>query len=105
MVETPLYHELIYSFKDCLKRLERYVVGVQWALKDLRDKDKVSQNISVLDTPRAKAQILEMVSRLAASEDVELLEYNKDFLNIIEEKLEEAEPKALKNLSRLAIQS
>jgi len=105
LIETPLYGELVYRFWDCLKRLERYVVGVQWALRDLREKDKHSANISVLDTPHAKAQILEMVSRLAASKDVDLLEYNKDFLNIIESKLEEAEPKALKALSGLAIKT
>lgn len=105
LIETPLYDELVDSFWVCFKRLERYVVGVQWELKDLSETDKDSPDTSVLETPRAKALILEIVSRLSASEDVDLLEYNKDFLNIIESKLEEAEPKALKDLSRLAIKT
>lgn len=107
LVETPLYNKLVEYFHITLRRLESYVVGVQWAksIKDLRDKDKNSQDISVLDNNRAKSMILEMILKLTDSEEYESVRYNKDFLNIVNSKVEEFEPKAITNLSRLALKT
>lgn len=102
LIENRHYGQLYESFWVCFKRVERYVVGVQWFLKDLRKDDVWSTDISVLNNIEAKELIIDIVSRLADSKEIIKVQYNKDFLNIIEEKLEDSTPEALKTLANLA---
>ncbi len=83
LIQTQQVEELITCVRDkCVRRLERYVVDITW--KDQFDKD-------VADTSRMKldgssALITQLVSRLAATQGVKLVDYNPDLVRIIDDK-------------------
>lgn len=85
LIETPAYQQLEDCFETrCFRRLERYVVGVNW--QDALDLD-------VEDTTRllgdsAAARITGIVSQLAGTEGVELIRFNHDLLRILNERSE-----------------
>lgn len=98
LILTPEVEELIECIKDkCIRRLERYVVDITW--KDQFDKDIGDMSRMRLDT--SSALIGQLVSRLAATEGVELIEYNPDLVRIVDEKSAafEASLKALELLA------
>ena len=66
----------------CIKRLERYVVDISW--KDDFDKDEASTSRMKLDGSSAK--IAQLVSRLAATDGVEVVTYNPDLVRIVDER-------------------
>ncbi|MCK0095003.1 ATP-binding protein [Yoonia sp. F2084L] len=80
-----------------IKRLERYVVGVNW-------KDKADQG---RDTPEglegdpAKARILQIVGGLARTKELEILDFDQDILDLADAK-EAATEKALSDLISIA---
>ena len=83
LIRTPQVEELITCvLNKCVRRLERYVVDITW--KDLFDKDKDDTSRMKLD--ESSALIGRLVSRLAATEGVELIEYNPDLVRIVDEK-------------------
>lgn len=90
------------ALKECvlftIRRLERYVVGVSW--KDAIDKDFDSIDRMMIDSNRAR--IISLISDLANSSDIEVLEYNHNIVDILSEKSEEFEP-SLGELRKLAI--
>jgi signal transduction histidine kinase len=87
-IETDAYLQLCDFFMTkCLLRLERYVVDVQWPIKP----DKDSDDISLLNNPNAKTIILDIIGKLTDAVGVNLIFYNKDFLNIIKGKADELE--------------
>ncbi|MCK6622149.1 MAG: ATP-binding protein [Calditrichaceae bacterium] len=99
LIRTPSYYQLVDIFYEkCLKRLEKYVVSIQWQLEE----DKWREDLSVLNNLDTKTKILRLISNLADSKDIVLLDYNKNFLNIIEEKLSEATPEVFENLTKIA---
>lgn len=97
---TEAYEELVECFlKKCFYRLERYVVDIQWFLKD-----KNEENTSAIRASfDAKSKILTLINRLVDSDEVTLEEYGKDFLNIMNEKIQDDKdvPAALEALERL----
>jgi signal transduction histidine kinase/acetolactate synthase small subunit len=101
--DTPSYRALEDCFKEkCLRRLERYVVDIQWALKDQSDDFKTVQN-----QLEAKAAIAGIISKLVNSENVRLEKYNKDFLSIVSDKLDEVSPldETFDNLEGIALKA
>lgn len=83
LIETAASKELkTVILEKIVKKLEAYVVGVQW--KDSFDKD--------FDTPdrmfrdENKAKILDLVSKLAGTESIDLLEYNDNLVAIYDER-------------------
>lgn len=106
LVETEGYEQLIASFYDkCLKRLERYVVDVQWAYSidsNLRE-DKESDNISVISNSIGGRYLLgDVIKKLADNKEIEIISYNKDLVNIINEKLDNIPPEVFKDLTKIA---
>lgn len=96
LIETTAYLELISCFiEKCFLRLEKYVVGIQWPLKDAQD------DISLLNNPNTRASIADLIAKLVDSEKINLISYNKDFLNIINQKVQDAFP-ALGALKKIA---
>lgn len=98
LIEDTNSRELIDAIKrKMIYRLERYVVGVNW-------QDKVDQD---RDTPEglegdpAKARILQIVGGLARSHDVEILDFDKDILELADAR-EAATEKALSDLVAIA---
>ena len=88
LIRTPQVEELVACILEkCVRRLERYVVDITW--KDRFDQDSASTERMQLD--ESSARITGLVSRLAASEGVELLEYNSDLVRLVDEKSAEFE--------------
>ena len=83
LIRTPQVEELIDCVRDkCVRRLERYVVDITW--KDQFDKDVSDTSRMRLD--ESSALITQLVSRLAATQGVELVEYNPELVRIVDEK-------------------
>ena len=83
LIRTPQVLELITCVRDkCIRRLERYVVDITW--KDRYDSEVADMSRMKLD--ENVALVTQLVSRLAATEGVELIEYNPDLVRIIDEK-------------------
>jgi len=86
LIETESFKALKKIFWDkALKRLEKYVVGIQWSLDDnIRDKDNnsdVPNNLSSIDT---KYKIIDLISNLTNKEKVIIKNFDVDFLNILD---------------------
>lgn len=106
LVKTKGYSQLIDSFYEkCLKRLERYVVDVQWAYsidKNL-EADKDSENISIIASSiGGRIKIADVIRKLADSKDVQIVSYNKDLVNILDEKLDAIPPDVFTDLLKIA---
>ena len=103
LLKTVAYSELLELFKDfALVRLEKYVVQIiEWGDPNL---DKVTNIVrDALDPSDVKLQILELITSLANSPNViNIVDYEDDFLNIIESKQDKSINKILKNVSRVA---
>ncbi|WP_296948390.1 ATP-binding protein [uncultured Massilia sp.] len=83
LVETPAVVQLKRCFYEhCLKRLERYVVPVTFVDKE----DKHSGDISRLLTDSGKARVATAVAKLVDSAGIELIEYSKQLINILDER-------------------
>lgn len=83
LIETPAYQELDACFETkCFRRLERYVVGVNW--QDALDLDV--DDTSRLQGDTAAARITAIVSQLAGTEGVELVRFNHDLVRILNER-------------------
>jgi signal transduction histidine kinase len=101
LIDTPAYAELEDCFDEkCFRRLERYVVGVNW--KDVLDLDV--EDTSRLQGDSASARITAIVTQLAGTEGVDLLEFNQDLIRILNER-SEAFTDALSGLRILAQKS
>lgn len=105
LVETEGLKQLVDSFYDYgIKRIEKYVVGIQWAYKlDARlEGDKDRDDLLLLDNAKHKARIIELITKLTDNKNVELLNFNKNFLDIIDDKIQDITPDAFKNLKKIA---
>lgn len=88
LVETPASKQMVACFwEKCLKRLERYVVGVTW--KDSLDKDR--EDASGLSSAPARSRIIGLVAELVNSSDITLLDYSQELVDILSDKVEEFE--------------
>lgn len=83
LIDTPAYEQLLDCFDEkCFRRLERYVVGVNW--KDALDAE--AEDTSRLRGDHASARITAIVAQLAGSDGVELLDYNHELVRILNER-------------------
>ena len=83
LIDTPAYRQLEDCFDEkCFRRLERYVVGVNW--KDSLDQDV--EDTSRLRGEAASARITAIVAQLAGGDGVELLQFNKGLIRILNER-------------------
>ncbi len=109
MVNTDGYKQLYEVFKEKgLKRLERYVVGVLWgegfkrknyfvdpsSVKTYRDKlkreDQDSEDISgATQNIGSKIDFVDLINGLAADKSVEIIDFNKDFVDMVNAKFDD----------------
>lgn len=83
LIETPAVVQLRKCFfEHCLKRLERYVVPVTFGDKE----DKNTSDISRLLTDPGRARVATAVAKLVDNEKIELLEYSKKLIGILNER-------------------
>lgn len=78
-------------------RLERYVVGVNWQLKQDQDRD----DSDGLNTDDARERVLSIVGGLAKAQDIEILDYDEDLVRI-DDNPDRITDSALRAMSQLA---
>lgn len=94
----------VLSMKDAvekyaLRRLEKYVNGIAW-----KDKlDRFREDASGLDQPQARARLVEVLSSLLGSRNVEVLEFAEHLFSL-EIPIDDASgmDRAIRDLSRIA---
>lgn len=83
LIETPAVGQLRKCFwENCLKRLERYVVPVTFVDKE----DKNTSDVSRLMTDPGRARVATAVAKLVDDTHIELLEYSKNLIGILNER-------------------
>lgn len=88
LIDTPAVRQLREAVMEkCLKRLERYVVPVSWVDKE----DAKTDNLSRLLTDPGRARVSAAVANLVDNEDVELLDYSKRLIDLLNERSSEFE--------------
>jgi signal transduction histidine kinase len=101
LIRTDAYDELVNCFFEIvLKRLERFVVDIQqWGLS-LEDEE-----ISLNDANLMKTKSIELIAKLTNSDSIVDIEYNNNFLDILEYSQESSASALLKNIKRIANES
>lgn len=98
LIETKASKQLFdYVTNKCLRRLEKYAVDVTW--KDAIDKTYDTAQRLSLDENRSN--IIELVSKLAGTKEIKLLDYNHDLVNVLNTKSSYFE-KSVERLTKLA---
>lgn len=88
LIDTPAVGQLKKCVMDhCFRRLEKYVVPVSWADKT----DAHSADISLLLTDPGRARVSAAVANLVDNDDVELLDYSKRLVGLLNERSSEFE--------------
>lgn len=88
LIRTPAVQQLDKAVMDhCLKRLEKYVVPVSWVDKA----DATTDDLSRLLTDPGRARVSAAVANLVDNEQVELLDYSKRLVSLINERSGEFE--------------
>ncbi len=129
LVETVGYHQLMNLFKEKgLIRLERYVVGVLWGegfkrrkyfgegneadkvAESYRDKlkndDKVADNTKAIESNLgSKLDFIQIVKSLTSNKEIEVLNFNGNFVNLVNEKIDEYQTKFIIDLDTIAEQT
>lgn len=104
--KTETYNQLITFFYDFgLRRLENYVVNViKWGDPKLNDAtgEVLTPELMAKDV---KIEILEIISGFIKSENVISVDYDKDFLRILEEKQDKNVDRIVRNISRIGATS
>lgn len=108
LVDTPMARQVKDLYKQCHKRLERYVVGVLWgesflrneyykneevawnARKELQkvDKDSADPSFVLHSSFGSKIDFVRLVKTLTSDNNVEVLSYNSDLANFVTSSLE-----------------
>ena len=102
-IKTDGYNELEdFFWEKLLKRLEKYIVGIQWGLDaEVRNIDNFSDDIEALNTIETKTKIIQLIKNLANSANVKILDFGKNFLNIINQNTNLQDP-IIKDLISIA---
>lgn len=124
LVETSGYFELMSAFEMAHRRLERYVVGVLWGegfkrkkyfgegnegnkiadsfRKELSD-DKDSDNLEIAKSNLgSKLDFIQIIKSLSSNKNVQIVDYNKDLVNLINDKIDENQKKFISDLETIA---
>lgn len=88
LIETPAVRQLKKAVMDhCLKRLEKYVVPVSW----VDEQESNTEDLSRLLTDPGRARVSAAVAKLVDNDKVELLEYSKQLIGLLNERSAEFE--------------
>jgi len=90
LIITPAVRQLQDAVMEhCLKRLEKYVVPVSWKGKD--EFDDAGDDLSLLLTDPGRARVSAAVASLVDNDRIELLEYSKKLIGLLNERSSEFE--------------
>lgn len=103
LIKNESYYKLKdFFFEKALRRLEKYVIDtIKWGDPYIGSEGS-DERLSALNPEDVKKEVFEIISRLSKSKDIIELDYDKNFLDIIDERQEESVPKLLKNFSIIA---
>ncbi len=124
LVETQGYYELVKAFELAHRRLERYVVGVLWGEGFKRRKyfgsndegkskaeeyrkslseDKDSENLEIAKSNLgSKLDFIQIIKSLSNDKNIKILDFNKDFINLVNEKIDEVQTQFIDDLDTIA---
>lgn len=93
LIESPAVLQLKEAVMEhCLKRLEKYVVPVSWEKDDEKNKfDDTGEDLSLLLTDPGRARVSAAVANLVDNKRIELLEYSKKLIGLLNERSSEFE--------------
>jgi signal transduction histidine kinase len=105
MVKTKAYYQLVDAspYADSLllttlRRLEKYVVDItQWGIND--------ENYEIKDSEEAKESLVKLISNIYDDKTLIKVDYNKDIVDILDQKEEKSAKKLLSNFKRVASES
>ena len=98
LLETPAVAAMRRCFSyHVLRRLEKYVVPVNWADKA----DKHMEDLSRIKTDAGVSRVAEVVASLVDSKTIELLEFSPNLIRVLNEKSKDFEG-SLSNLHTIA---
>ena len=88
LIDTPAVQQLRRAVtENCFKRLEKYVVPVTWVDKA----DGLTEDLSRLLTDPGRARVSAAVANLVDNDQIELLEYSRNLIGLINERSENFE--------------
>ena len=88
LIDTPAAQQLRRAVMEhCLKRLEKYVVPVSW----VDGAEAKTEDISRLLTDSGRARVTTAVANLVDNDQIELLEYSRNLIDLINERSENFE--------------
>ncbi len=97
-IKNTSYYELSTFFYDkAIKRLEKYIGLIKWGEPNPEDGNKV------VEAKDIKEEILAIIKGLTRASDLIIVDYDNNFLDIMNEKQEKSTLAILKNLSRSAV--
>ena len=89
LIKTPAVKQLQKAVLDhCLRRLENYVVPVSWG----DPADAESSDLSRLLTDTGRARVAEAVGKLVGKKNIELVDYSKRLIGLLNDRSSEFEP-------------
>lgn len=101
LVKTNASEELkSIVMSKVIRRLEAYVTGILWG-------DKIDQSYETIERvylDEARVKVIDLVEKLSASKNIELLAYNENLINVLNEKSKHFEP-AIEKLAKFATKS
>lgn len=105
MVKTKSYYQLVDAspFADShllttLKRLEKYVVDItQWGIND--------ENYEIKESKDAKDGLIKLITNIFDDKTLVKVDYNKNIIDILDQKEEKSAKKLLSNFKRVAAES
>ncbi len=121
LIETSGYYELMKAFELAHRRLERYVVGVLWGegfkrrkyfgdndskADEYRSKlstDKDSENFEIAKSNLgSKLDFIQIIKSLSSNKDIKIIDFNRDFIDLVNENIDEAQIKFISDLKNIA---
>lgn len=95
------YEELSEFFLKTVRRLERYIVDIiKWGTYSLSDED-----ISDLNDIQLQEKIKDFIRKISNTNDMIDVEFNNDFMNILNEKQKESLSGSINELKKHAVES
>lgn len=97
LIKTQAVEELKNCVMRCMKKFEAYVVDVTWVDK----LDKEYDNFERMSLDGNRVRIFDLIEKLALSKGVEVLDYNRNLISILNQKSRQFAP-SLKKLRNIA---
>ncbi|MFC4779646.1 ATP-binding protein [Paenibacillus sp. GCM10023252] len=106
-IKNNFYEDLTKCFYDKgLKRLEKYVVSIiRWGEPYKINSEDSNERNRALDPEDVKSEIIETIKKISLSKDIISVEYDPDFIEIIEERQQNSASRVISNLTVRALES